>query len=181
MLICCTSHFNYSKPYCRCFVESSSSVEVIKTIQEHYTNVRSQATLRKTQDLQRTAPFSQRRRIEMSSDSTCLSGGGCSSDTTKIAGILAGVAGAIFLAIGIFSFWRRWGRDPANVKKRVEDVELPAYTPVDPSLPSYPHSQSLALEPTPAEPAGAHLASEEGSSSYPVRNGTLPAYETHPR
>jgi hypothetical protein len=117
----------------------------------------------------------------MSSDSTCPPGANCSDDTAAIAGILVGVIGGIFLVIGIFSLWWRWGKDPSKVKKPVEDVELPVYTPADPSLPSYGHSQSLAAESTPAEPTEARPATEEGSSSYQIVGGTSPPYEPGPR
>jgi hypothetical protein len=117
----------------------------------------------------------------MSSDSTCPPGSNCSNDTAAIAGILVGVTGGILLAIGIFFLWWRWGKDPSKVKKPVEDAELPVYTPTDPSLPSYGHSQSLAAESTLAEPTEAQPAPEEGSSSYQIVGGTSPPYELGPR
>jgi hypothetical protein len=117
----------------------------------------------------------------MSSNSTCTSGGNCSSHTVQIGGILTGVVVAIVLAVKIFYLWRIWRRDRAKVKKRIGDVELPAYTPADPSLPSYDQLQSIAIESIPEEPAAAHLAPENGNSSYLVVDGTLPVYEEHSR
>jgi hypothetical protein len=117
----------------------------------------------------------------MSSGSTCPPGANCSDDTAAIAGILVGVIGGIFLTIGIFALWWRWGKDPSKVKEPVEDVELPVYTPADSGLPSYGHSQSLAAESTLAEPTEAQPATEEGGSSYQIVGGTSPRYEPGPR